>query len=117
MWGYINTSGKLAIPAQFQKAVNFRDGLAAVSINGRWGFIDPIGKLVIPVKYERIYDFFEGISAATEGNSLGYLDKAAEELCVTEHHQRLPGPQMRTPLCQDPMQSSACQITADGRCS
>jgi hypothetical protein len=38
--------GKLVIPATFQQAYPFQEGLAAVQINERWGFINPQGQMV-----------------------------------------------------------------------
>jgi hypothetical protein len=42
-WGYIDTTGKIAIPLQFDTAGNFYKGRARVSQNGRDFFIDRNG--------------------------------------------------------------------------
>ncbi len=70
-YGYINTEGKLAIPAQFDQAGIFQDGLAIVdSVNiadykpGRGegvprdrGLIDKTGKMITNYEYRRILPF------------------------------------------------------------
>jgi len=46
-WGFIDSTGRTAIPLEFQHAENFRDGLAAVMLAGYWGFINTDGEVVI----------------------------------------------------------------------
>ena len=38
-FGYIDKTGKLVIPAQFDDADNFSEGLAGVYTHGKWGYI------------------------------------------------------------------------------
>ena len=45
-WGYIDKSGKYAIPLQFDKVENFADGLARVQKAGEWIYIDKTGRTV-----------------------------------------------------------------------
>ncbi|MFO5494541.1 MAG: WG repeat-containing protein [Cuspidothrix sp.] len=44
--GYINTSGLVVIPYQFDVADSFGEGLAKVIINGKEHLIDKTGKIV-----------------------------------------------------------------------
>ena len=57
-WGFINRTGKVLIPFQFDKADNFYEGLAAVRQNRLWGFIDLKGNWVIKPKYDFIQSSF-----------------------------------------------------------
>ena len=50
-WGYVDANGQLLIPAQFQAAAQFSNGLAAVKLKGQYGYIDASGTLVIPARY------------------------------------------------------------------
>lgn len=51
--GYWNVyTGKIVIPAQFERAWIFSEGLGAVVQDNRLGFIDKTGKIVIPCEYE-----------------------------------------------------------------
>jgi len=43
-WGFINQHKVMVIPARFQDAKDFKDGKAAVKLNGRWGFINKRGE-------------------------------------------------------------------------
>ena len=50
-YGYIDTSGKMIIPPQFEIAEDFSEGLSWVRSWGggpNFGFIDRTGKMVIP---------------------------------------------------------------------
>lgn len=62
-YGYIDHSGKLAIPAKFDYAWPFREGRAVVYADfngGRYSFIDKNGKLISPFLYCQVQDFSEG---------------------------------------------------------
>ncbi|MFZ5552612.1 MAG: WG repeat-containing protein [Bacteroidota bacterium] len=80
--GYINRKGKIVIPAFFDGAGNFSEGMARVCMHypeitseeeknnlitgvekkkrERWGFINTKGELVVPFKYNEVYDFKNG---------------------------------------------------------
>ena len=45
-WGYIDKSGTLVIPARYDDAWDFSEGLAHVNLNGRWFYIDKNGNEV-----------------------------------------------------------------------
>jgi hypothetical protein len=73
--GFIDGSGKLAIPLVYVEANNFDEGLAAVKINGKWGYIDAKGKLIIPADYDSQSIFRDGIASAKRDSKWGYIDK------------------------------------------
>jgi hypothetical protein len=62
-WGYIDRSGKLIIPVQFEDAFSFSEGLAAVENKGNWGFIDKTGKTVLELQYDKACRFSEGLAS------------------------------------------------------
>ncbi|MBR0482476.1 MAG: WG repeat-containing protein [Firmicutes bacterium] len=61
-WGYLDENGETVIPFQYQKALPFTEGLAAVFDGRYWGFIDETGALriesvfddVIPMKASNV---------------------------------------------------------------
>jgi hypothetical protein len=89
-YGYADEKGSIAIKPQFEKALSFSDGLAAVQVEinaaKKWGFIDTTGKLVIPAKYVNAPgQFSEGKAAVRIGDSsydyeMTYIDKKGEKL-------------------------------------
>lgn len=75
-YGFIDTRGKMVIPASFKDASNFHEGLCAVRLDKTWGFINKTGNLVIPANFDRVSDFSEGLAAARQGRQWGYIDTA-----------------------------------------
>ena len=53
----------MVIPPQFDEAVKFSEGLAAVFIECRWGYIDKTGALVIKPQFKFASEFSEGLAA------------------------------------------------------
>jgi hypothetical protein len=43
-YGYINPQGKVIVPFKFSVAGSFREGLAAVQVDGKYGYIDEGGR-------------------------------------------------------------------------
>jgi hypothetical protein len=59
--------GKWAIPAKFEQAGVFRNGLApAREAGGKWGFLKPDGTWGIEPKFSRVRSFFDGLAAVGE---------------------------------------------------
>jgi hypothetical protein len=73
-WGYCNTQGKLKIALQFDEAMTFHEGMAAVRIKNKWGFIDTTGKLIITPQYDNIRIFSEGLCAVAKSRKWGFID-------------------------------------------
>jgi hypothetical protein len=61
-WGYIDKSGTLAIPAQFDNACDFKDGLAAVASTTGIGYINDQGAFVIQPKFGFAGSFSDGLA-------------------------------------------------------
>lgn len=57
-YGYIDNTGKIIIPPQFQLALDFQQGIARIVKNGKTGLIDAQGNyLVLPDRFDRIEPF------------------------------------------------------------
>src|SRR5688500_8297711 len=63
-WGFIDKNGTLVIPPQFESALSFSEGLAAVLLDDKWGFIDKNGILVIENQFDQVAHFSEGVALA-----------------------------------------------------
>lgn len=80
-YGYISTDGKMAIPATFDNATDFSDGLAVVihyddeNKTPKYGFINKKGELVINYQFEYAYNFKEGLALVNSGSLSGYIGK------------------------------------------
>lgn len=73
--GYLDASGRMAIPARFTAAGEFSSGLAAVVIHDKTGFIDSKGDLVIAPSFDAAEAFREGVApACVKGKGWGFID-------------------------------------------
>jgi hypothetical protein len=89
--GFIDQTGKVVIPFQFDQANSFYEGLALVTLKGRKLFIDPTGRVLFEAKYDVVRNFSEGLCAVnigekrianigliSEPGKWGYLDKTGK---------------------------------------
>ena len=65
--GFIDNTGKIVIPLQFDSANGFSEGLALVTLKGKQFFIDTSGRTVFQAKFDIIRDFSEGLAAVNIG--------------------------------------------------
>ena len=70
--------GVVVIPAKNDYAMDFREGLAKVVLDGKWGYIDKSGKEVIPFKYDDAMSFSEGLAGGNLNGKWGYIDKTGK---------------------------------------
>lgn len=77
-YGYIDTKGKIVIEPKFDRAYNFREGLAAVEIDGKQGYIDKRGKIAIEPKFSQASTFNEGMAQIEIKGKCGYIDSTGE---------------------------------------
>ncbi|TVR73110.1 MAG: WG repeat-containing protein [Spirochaetaceae bacterium] len=68
VYGFLDTSGRLAVPAVWERTGSFSDGLCPVMRDGKWGYIDSSGTLVIGLEYDRAWDFVDGYAVVRVGS-------------------------------------------------
>ncbi len=56
-YGYLDTTGRTLIQAQFKDARAFSNGFAAVEVDGKWGYIDRDGQMAIQPQFEKAKPF------------------------------------------------------------
>ncbi len=77
-YGYIDAAGTLVIPARYDEAAPFHDGLALVRRDGLFGYIDAAGKEVIPARYADAWHFSEGYAPVFADSAWTFIDKTGE---------------------------------------
>jgi hypothetical protein len=65
----------MVIPAVYDGASDFSEGLARAEVNGKWGFIDKKGNMVIPAVYDSAWDFSKGLALVYINGKYGFIDK------------------------------------------
>lgn len=53
----------------------FREGMAAVKLDGKWGYINTAGKLVIEPKFDDVRSFCQGLAGIRVNNHCGFIDR------------------------------------------
>jgi hypothetical protein len=90
-FGYIDRNGKLVIPARFEQASDFSEGLATVKIGEKYGCIDSSGKVVIPARFDYIYEFKNGLAEITlDRLEKGKIDKTGKIVTAPSSPQSTP---------------------------
>ena len=92
-FGYLDSTGRVAIPARYEVAKDFHDGMAYVSEGGKWGYIDKKGTVVIPIEYDYIYGYVweYGLEYAVveQNGKRGYISRTGE-LKVNPEYDEVP---------------------------
>lgn len=71
VWGYVDDKAKMIVPAKYQEARDFAQGLACVRLcddnktakGCKYGYIDKTGKTAILFEYDDARDFKEGLAS------------------------------------------------------
>ncbi len=87
-WGFVDTSGKLVIPLQFESPAQFRHGFATVKKEGKMGIIDKTGKVLVDFLYDYIGDYNDGLFSARDFKSkYGFIDSANNVIIPFEYDE------------------------------
>lgn len=73
--GFIDRSGKVVIPLEYEDAGNFSEGLAPVKKDGKWGYISKSGEVKIPFEFDEASDFSEEYAVVSQNRKAGFIDK------------------------------------------
>lgn len=76
--GYIDKTGKIAIPATFMSGLDFSEGFGCVSSDKSSGFIDTSGRVTIDFKYDDCGSFSEGLASIRMKGLIGFIDKSGK---------------------------------------
>ena len=77
-YGYMNTQGKLIIPAIYNEAGPFQDGLAVVSKEELFGIIDKKNQLVVDFKYDEVSEFVTNRAIVRQGEKYGVINQSGK---------------------------------------
>ncbi len=78
-YGFIDRSGKLVVPVQYEMVNGYAEGLAKVKLGGKYGYINAAGDLVIPISFEGADSFEAGIAwVKDDNNKTYYIDKTGK---------------------------------------
>ncbi|MBP5245886.1 MAG: WG repeat-containing protein [Clostridia bacterium] len=72
--GFIDKTGNLAIPCEYEAALSFKNGAAGVCKDGLYGYIDKNGDVIIPFEYENVFGAAGGLYAVVKDGKCGLVD-------------------------------------------
>ena len=92
--GFINEAAEIIIPAQFEFAFPFSDGMAlfcegckkmktgehTAVVGGKWGYVNKKGEIAVSAMYDGAYSFSDGRAVVTLGDASFYIDKKGKRL-------------------------------------
>lgn len=85
--GYLDRSGAVAVPPQFDQVEPFSEGQALAAVAGHWGSIDRSGKWVIEPQFNKPFRFQEGLAVVlVSGKGYGYIDRQGQFAIPAQYH-------------------------------
>jgi hypothetical protein len=84
-WGFIDRSGNIVVPIQWDGAQPFSDVLAPVRKDGKWGFIDRSGNIVVPIQWNGAQSFSDGLAAVKNSEKWGFIDRTGAVVIPVEY--------------------------------
>ena len=79
-WGFMDETGKLVIPANFDFIESFKEGLAPACLGDKkFGYIDHGGRWVIPPQFGMAQSFQEGMARVEADNLWHFIDHRGQQ--------------------------------------
>jgi hypothetical protein len=104
-WGFIDTAGKVVIPAQYDAVTGFRAGLAGFESLGRWGLMDQSGQPIdsFTRRFFQVRPFSEGLAPVQERpwSLWEYVDKEGRTVIPALYEDALPFSEGLAPVLKD----------------
>jgi len=86
-YGFVNQSGKLIIPCQFDTINKFSEGLAGIKSNGLWGFVNREGAIAITPQFDEVGQFRRGLAIVKKEGKSNIIDKTGNILLPEYYNQ------------------------------
>lgn len=81
LFGIMDTTGDVLVPATFKRLGELREGLIAAKTATQVGYVDITGKAVIPYRYVYGTSFVNGVACVADADNQWYwIDKQGKEL-------------------------------------
>ena len=85
--GFIDETGRIAIPPRFVLSSQFSEGLAWIRTEALVGFINQSGKVVIELPDSFSIGFHEGLAAVKTQTGSGFIDKTGRFISTKRYEQ------------------------------
>lgn len=89
--GYVDkATDQEIIPAKFEIARRFKEGMAQVRIKGRWGYIYDSGEIAIEPRFEAAGVFRNGLAEVFEDGRAGVIDSTGKFVLAPDFGRAMP---------------------------
>lgn len=85
LFGLIDKDGREIAPCIYDGILDFNEGMAAVTRNGKRGYIDSFGNEAVPCKYQGVLMYKEGLGFVKKDDLVGFVDKNGKEVIPCEY--------------------------------
>ncbi|MGJ5814145.1 WG repeat-containing protein [Paludibaculum fermentans] len=89
-WIFIDKTGRKAISSQFEGAMAFHEGLAAVRSGGQWGFLNLQGSYEIYPAFLSVHSFSDDLALVANAQISGFIDKSGALKIPVDFHKAEP---------------------------
>jgi WG containing repeat len=119
--GYVDASGKYAIPSRFVYGERFSEGLAPVMAEGnKWGYSNAKGVLAIPAHYNQAGEFSDGLAMVAimgeDGEDrVGFIDATGHFRIPAQFFPVFPLPKMSEGLAAVKIDPNASPVLIDAK--
>jgi|GEM_PF-3492773 len=87
-FGFMDYNGKILIKPIYDEIRDFKDGLAAVRLNGKYGLMNESEKFIIPAEYDELYTFWHyQLVEVQKGLKKGFLDMKGNIVVPMEYDE------------------------------
>lgn len=77
-FGFMDTTGKYVIASRYNYALDFSDGLAAVTFGDKWAYIDKNEKVIIAPDFDVAMPFHEGLAYVEKNRIKSFIDQTGK---------------------------------------
>jgi hypothetical protein len=92
VWGYVDRSGRMVIPPQFEWSRQFSEGVvSATDKDHREGYIDLQGKWAIAPQFDAAFSFVNGVAAVYDGHKTYGIDHSGRRVIEPRPDTMLDG--------------------------
>ena len=83
-YGFIDLTGKLVIPCEYDYANSFSEGYTVVEVDDKYGFIDTKGSYVVDPQWDDASSFSNEIACVKKNDKYGYIDTTGKVVIEPE---------------------------------
>lgn len=90
LYGFMDVHGRWVVAPNYDDALPFSEGLAAVRHGAKWGYVDATGRRVIELRFSAATPFSEGVAAVAVGEGQQFIDPSGSTVIAGPFERAFP---------------------------